>query len=54
MDSKPLPNDIEDNPFNAFSFHGDSSIRCRLVLVADIAFDVGCIRSRLMPVKHQG
>ena len=54
VDSKPLPDDIEDNPFNAFSSHGDSGIRCRLVLVADIAFDVGCIRSRLMPGKHQG
>ena len=54
VDSTPLPNDIEDNPFNAFGSHGDSGIRCRLVLVADIAFDVGCIRSRLMPGKHQG
>ena len=54
VDSTPLPNDIEDNPFNAFNSHGDPGIRCRLVLVADIAFDVGCIRSRLMPVKHQG
>ena len=37
VDSTPLPNDIEDNPFNAFSSHGDSGIQCRLVLVADIA-----------------
>ena len=41
VDSTPLPNDIEDNPFNAFGSHGDSGIRCRLVLVVDIAFDVG-------------
>ncbi len=37
VDSTPLPNDIEDNPFNAFSSHGDPGIQCRLVLVADIA-----------------
>ena len=36
VDSTPLPNDIDDNPFNAFSSHGDSGIQCRLVLVADI------------------
>ena len=37
VDSTPLPNDIEDNPFNAFSSHGESGNQCRLVLVADIA-----------------
>lgn len=37
VDSTPLPNDIEGNPFNAFGSHGDSGIQCRLVLVADIA-----------------
>lgn len=36
IDSTPLPNDIDDNPFNAFSSHGDSGIQSRLVLVADI------------------
>ena len=36
IDSTPLPNDIDDNPFNAFSSHGDSGIQCRLILVADI------------------
>lgn len=36
IDSTPLPNDIDDNPFNAFSSHGESGIQCRLVLVADI------------------
>ena len=37
VDSTPLPNDIDDNPFNAFSSHGESGVQCRLVLVADIA-----------------
>ena len=37
VDSTPIPNDIDDNPFNAFSSHGESGIQCRLVLVADIA-----------------
>ncbi len=37
VDSTPLPNDIDDNPFNAFSSHGDSGIQSRLVLAADIA-----------------
>lgn len=37
IDSTPLPNDIDDNPFNAFSSHGDSGMQSRLVLVADIA-----------------
>lgn len=36
VDSTPLPNDIDDNPFNAFSAHGDPGIQSRLVLVADI------------------
>lgn len=36
IDSMPLPDDIDDNPFNAFSSHGDSAIQCRLVLVVDI------------------
>lgn len=36
IDSTPLPNDMDDNPFNAFSSHGESGIQCRLVLVADI------------------
>jgi len=36
VDSTPLPNDIDDNPFNAFSAHGESGIQCRLILVADI------------------
>ncbi len=36
VDSTPLPNDIVDNPFNAFSSHGESGNQCRLVLVADI------------------
>lgn len=36
IDSTPLPNDIDDNPFNAFSAHGDYGIQSRLVLVADI------------------
>lgn len=37
VDSTPLPNDIENNPFNALSCHGiDSScIQTRLVLVLD-------------------
>lgn len=36
VDSTPLPNGIEDNPFNAFSSHGDSGEQCRMVLVIDI------------------
>lgn len=36
VDSTPLPNDIDDNPFNAFSSHGDPGIQSRLVLVVDI------------------
>lgn len=36
VDSTPLPNDIDDNPFNAFSSHGESGNQSRLVLVADI------------------
>lgn len=37
VDSTPLPNDIDDNPFNAFSSHGESGNQCRLVLVVDIS-----------------
>lgn len=37
IDSTPLPNDIDNNPFNAFSSHGESGVQCRMVLVADIA-----------------
>ncbi len=37
VDSTPLPNDIDDNPFNAFSSHGESGNQSRLVLVVDIA-----------------
>ena len=39
IDSTPLPNDIEDNPFNALCCHGVSSsmIQMRLVLVLDEA-----------------
>lgn len=37
VDSTPLPNDIEDNPFNALSCHGvaSSDVMVRLVLVLD-------------------
>ena len=37
MDSTPLPNDIDDNPFNALCSHGTGSpeIQMRLVLVID-------------------
>lgn len=37
IDSTPLPNDIEDNPFNALCCHGVSSsmVQMRLVLVLD-------------------
>lgn len=37
VDSSPLPNDIDNNPFNALSCHGvdSSSIQTRLVLVLD-------------------
>ena len=37
IDSTPLPNDIEDNPFNALCCHGVSSsmIQMRLILVLD-------------------
>ena len=37
MDSTSLPNDIDNNPFNALSCHGidSSSIQTRLVLVLD-------------------
>ena len=37
VDSTPLPNDIEDNPFNALSRHGTgkSEAQIRLVLVLD-------------------
>ncbi len=37
VDSTPLPNHIDDNPFNAFSSHGDSGVQCRMILVVDIA-----------------
>lgn len=39
VDSTPLPNDIEDNPFNALSCHGVSAsdVMVRLVLVLDEA-----------------
>lgn len=39
VDSTPLPNDIEDNPFNALSCHGVSAsdVMARLVLVLDEA-----------------
>ena len=39
VDSTPLPNDIEDNPFNAISCHGVSAsdVMVRLVLVLDEA-----------------
>lgn len=39
VDSTPLPNDIEDNPFNALSCHGiaSSDIMIRLILVLDEA-----------------
>lgn len=36
VDSTPLPNDIDNNPFNAFSSHGDSGVQSRLILVVDI------------------
>ena len=37
IDSTPLPNDIDDNPFNALSCHGigESAEQIRLVLVVD-------------------
>jgi len=37
IDSTPLPNDIEDNPFNALCCHGVSSsmVQMRLILVLD-------------------
>ena len=37
IDSTPLPNDIENNPFNALSCHGINStgVMMRLVLIAD-------------------
>ena len=37
VDSTPLPNDIDNNPFNALSCHGvdSSSVQTRLVLVLD-------------------
>lgn len=37
VDSTPLPNDIENNPFNALSCHGvdSSSVQTRLVLVLE-------------------
>lgn len=37
MDSTPLPNDIDNNPFNALCSHGveSTSIQTRLVLVLD-------------------
>ena len=37
VDSTPLPNDIDDNPFNALSCHGiaSSSDQIRLILVLD-------------------
>ena len=37
VDSTPLPNDIEDNPFNALCCHGvgSSEIMTRLILVLD-------------------
>ena len=37
VDSTPLPNDIDDNPFNALSCHGVSSseVMTRLILVLD-------------------
>ncbi len=37
IDSTPLPNDIEDNPFNALCCHGVSSsmVQMRLVLILD-------------------
>ncbi|MGN1382336.1 MAG: hypothetical protein ACI4W2_05895, partial [Eubacterium sp.] len=37
VDSTPLPNDIDDNPFNALSCHGvgSSDVMTRLVLVLD-------------------
>ena len=37
VDSTPLPNDLSDNPFNAFSSHGTgaASLQSRLVMVLD-------------------
>jgi hypothetical protein len=37
VDSTPLPNDIDDNPFNAFCSHGlaGGAVQSRLVLVLD-------------------
>jgi len=39
VDSTPLPNDIEDNPFNALCCHGvnSSEVMSRLILVLDTA-----------------
>ena len=39
VDSTPLPNDIDDNPFNALSCHGiaSSEVMTRLILVLDEA-----------------
>lgn len=42
VDSTPLPNDIDDNPFNALCCHGvgSSTVQTRLVLVLDEATDL--------------